>query len=150
MELRELLIQGFEFDRWANQAWFTALAAKGWPEPDRGIYQHILAAQEIWYLRTQGTSPQAMPTPELSEATIDRLHHAWVELLRNASDDPIIEYHRLTGEHLRHRLTYIARHVVDHGTYHRGELRGLCRSRGDDDFPESGLMLYFLTEAPAE
>ena len=145
MEGRDLLIQGWDFDRWANLRWFEYLESKGWPEPDRTIFQHILAGQEIWYQRTQGTSLMEMPQTEVSLATIDRHHAQWVELLKGAEGDPAITFRRTTGEAFVRPLSQISRHLMDHGTYHRGELRGLCRSRGEEDFPEAGLMGFYST-----
>ncbi|MGV3616908.1 MAG: DinB family protein [Fimbriimonas sp.] len=141
----ETWIAGFDYDRWANEAWFTCLEAKGWSEPDRSIFEHILAAQEIWLMRVGGTSPAEMPKPELSLATMDRLHHGWRNALKNAQGDPLITFRRTTGEAIQTRLGDIARHVVNHGTYHRGELRGLCRGRGDEDLPETDFSRYVHT-----
>lgn len=138
----EHLLEGFEFDRWANRLWFAAIEEKGWPEPDRAIFQHILAAQEAWLKRLSFISLREMPTPEVSLATIDRLTDAWCDALKVRDPQEIIAYRRYNGEELTLSIEHIARHVVDHGTYHRGELRGLCRSRGDDAFPETGFALY--------
>jgi uncharacterized damage-inducible protein DinB len=37
----------------------------------------------------------------------------------------------------------IAAHVVNHGTYHRGQLRERAEADGLDDFPETDLILFF-------
>lgn len=140
----ELLIESFEYDRWANRQWFAHLEAQGWPEVDRELFRHILSAQEAWHMRLVGISPTAMPTPEISETTIDTLHEKWVEFLGAHPEDPVISYRRINGVLYEQPLSRIARHVVNHGTYHRGELRGLCRARGFEAFPESDLIGFYV------
>src|SRR5436190_8848301 len=142
----ELLIQGFEYDAWANRLWLKYLIDKKLGGPDQGIMEHILGAQDIWYRRCFGTSVTEFPKPELSFDTIGALNSEWTALLTDEEDnDPVIHYQRLDGTSHHQRVSRIAHHVIDHGVYHRGELRGLCRGRGDEDFPETGLMGFYFT-----
>lgn len=141
-----LLIQGFEFDLWANKRWWAYLEGKSELVQDRAIFAHIFSGQEVWRQRVLGTPPTEMPRFEVSERAIVELNEGWKELLRSRSDNPIIHYHRFDGVAGHLHLDQIARHLIDHGTYHRGELRGLCRQRGADDFPETGLGLYYMSQ----
>ncbi len=141
-----LLREGFQYDLWANLQWMAFLEGKGRPEQDWKILQHILGAQDNWLQRCQGHSPTAMPQPEVSDASMRNLHQAWLELLSANTNDPIIHYRRIAGDALQQRVSRIARHVIDHGAYHRGELRGLCLVRDDWDFPEAGLAGFFIAE----
>jgi uncharacterized damage-inducible protein DinB len=136
------LSQGFDYDLWANRQWLDFLTRKGIGDPDRKIFQHILGAQEIWYLRCLGTPPSAMPEFEATHDKMTELNGQWKTFLEVREDDPLIHYHRFNGDPGHLRLTQIAQHVVNHGTYHRGELRGLCLARGDEDFPESDFAGY--------
>ncbi len=146
----EVLSEGLEFDLWANRRWFGYLQSQGWPEPDRTIFQHVMAAQDVWQQRCFGGSPTAMPVFEPTEGKLVDLHEGWQKILVAREDDPLIHFHRITGEAGHLRLSQIIGHVIDHGTYHRGELRGLCRGRGLEDFPETGLAMYYSTlTAPA-
>ncbi|MBS1723948.1 MAG: hypothetical protein JSS66_13465 [Armatimonadetes bacterium] len=131
----------FRFDRWANGLWLECLHSKGWPDPDTAILQHVLAAQAVWALRFTGESPAAPPQVELTTKELDRVHEGWFSII-DRNDDPVVHYRRYNGEEQSLPLSEIAMHVVNHGTYHRGELRGLCLARGDDDFPETDFMLY--------
>jgi len=138
------LPEHFDYDLWANLRWLGTLESLKRPDPDTGIFQHMMAAQEIWLRRCRGHSPAAMPTPSLDEATLKTLNRDWKELLAALPHDPIIEYRRTTGETNALHLHQIARHVVNHGTYHRGELRGLRRAAGDTDFPETDLAGFYF------
>jgi uncharacterized damage-inducible protein DinB len=128
----------FDYDLWANRQWMACLESKGRAEPDWSIFQHILAAQEIWAARCNGTSPTEMPTPEICDESLAELSATWKSLIDRLVDDPLIDYRRTTGQALRMPFSCICRHVIDHGAYHRGDLRGLCRTRNDEDFPETG------------
>lgn len=133
----QILSQGFDYDLWANRLWFDYLTKKGKGDLDLKVFQHILAAQEIWYLRCLGTPPTAMPDFIPTPEKLVELNHSWKTFLEVRDDDPLIHYHRLNGDPGHLRLSQIAHHVLNHGTYHRGELRGLCRARGEEEFPET-------------
>jgi uncharacterized damage-inducible protein DinB len=135
--------QEFDYDLWANRQWLDFLTRKMVGDPDSKVFQHILSAQEIWYQRCLGTSLTAMPTFPPTHEKMAELNGQWKTVLEAREDDPLIHFHRTTGEPGHMRLSQIAQHVVNHGTYHRGELRGLCLSRADGDFPETDLAGFF-------
>ena len=138
----ELLAQAFEFDAWANRQWLEYLDSTSADETDRAIFGHLLGVEELWYRRCLGEAVPAVPSVPQTRETIDDLLQKWVSVLQNRSDNPLIHFHRFNGEPMHQRVSRIAWHVIDHGTYHRGELRGLCRARGVEDFPETGLFIF--------
>ncbi|MHB8636124.1 MAG: DinB family protein [Fimbriimonadaceae bacterium] len=138
------LARDFDYDLWANRLWLACLTAKGLPQPDTQILAHILSAQHIWLRRVQGDSLTAMPTIEPSESELVRLNTEWNGILLGACEDRQITYRRTTGEEFTVWLSDIAHHATNHGTYHRGELRGLCRARDDGDFPETDFAGFML------
>jgi len=143
----EAFAEGFRFDIWANRLWLECIERKGLGEPDRALLGHILSAQKVWVKRVQGESMGQMPVVDLTEEAMADIHRQWIEVLQTAGDDRVIDYHRTTGEALSSKLSDIAAHVINHGTYHRGELRGLCRVRSDEDFPETDRLRYvFATQ----
>jgi uncharacterized damage-inducible protein DinB len=142
----EILIQGFQYDLWANRQWWAYLDKVQAGEPERTIFQHILSGQEIWLQRCLGTSLTEMPTFPVTDAKMAELNEQWISTLTTRADNPLIHYHRTDGTPYHMRLSWMARHLIDHGTYHRGELRGLCRGRDALDFPETGLAGFVLTE----
>jgi uncharacterized damage-inducible protein DinB len=142
----DLLIRAFEFDSWANEQWWECLDRKGWQSPDREIFEHLVGVQELWLRRCQGESPPSVPPVEVSKESLVEVSGRWRDLLTRARDyegEMVVDYKRFNGEPHRDTLSDLALHVIDHGTYHRGELRGLCRSRGDEDFPETAFLLFF-------
>lgn len=103
----------------------------------REVFDHIVWAQEIWLGRIQ---------PEFGEPTGDRERAAdgWTQLLQDADLDRIVDFRYRNGQPGRRTVAEIALHVINHGTYHRGHLRGLAEARGIDDFPETDLHRFHM------
>src|SRR5258708_2743329 len=144
----EILREGFRYDLWANLRWLECIGAKG--EADRKIFQHIFAAQEVWLQRTGGVSLTSMPVFEPTEAKIRVLHEGWLKVFSENEDDPVYHFRSTTGIPGSQSLSRIARHVINHGTYHRGELRGLCFAREDAEFPETDLIGFYMETGMTE
>jgi len=140
------IIERFEYDLWANGLWLETLRKKGFAEPDTGVFLHILGAQGIWLTRCQGESLNALPkySPDEAEAKMRELSAGFRTLFEGMAEDRVVDYRRTTGEANRLRVSQIAWHVLNHGTYHRGELRGLCLARGDEAFPETDLAAFYF------
>ena len=142
------LARDFDYDLWANQRWLACLLGKGLPQPDMDIFAHMLSASQIWLSRVQGESPTTLPRVEPTEAELLRLNAGWNDVLLGAKEDRQITYRRTTGEEFTVWLSDIAHHAANHGTYHRGELRGLCRARNDEDFPETDYAGFMFMKPP--
>jgi len=140
----ELLLESFAYDLWANEAWLTFLVEKGSPAEELAVLRHVMGAQEIWLIRCQGQSLTAIPSREPTTELLQSLNAQWQEQIETHPLDEAISYHRTTGEHNVQSRSRIARHVIDHGAYHRGQIRAMVGARGWNDFPETGLMSYFF------
>lgn len=163
---RNLLIDDFRFDRWANEQWREALArldpALVGPEalrrlvqpgpitiPQHGapgerlgiVFAHTLWAHRIWLSRI---GRDVTITDGDAGAWIAAFHEAWVSLLTERDLDEVIEYRNTQGREGRRTMAEIARHVADHDTYHRGQMREIYGSTGREDFPETGKVGYFM------
>lgn len=134
----------FDYDLWANKLWLESLEARGWPEVETKIFVHILGASTIWIERIGGESLSAIPTPEPTLAMLEQLHARWVKAVTEDDLDRVIAFKRTTGEANSLPIATIAQHVVNHGTYHRGELRGLAKAAGFDTFPETDFARFSL------
>lgn len=118
MDLRRHLLDAFDYDLWANRRWLGP--ARLIERYD--VFSHILRAQENWIARVKERPAQEIETP--FEAHLTRLHKEWKELLTNGDLDQEVTYGNSTGKTFTNNLAEIALHVLNHGTYHRGELRG--------------------------
>jgi uncharacterized damage-inducible protein DinB len=141
MDEKAYLLEGWDFDLWANEAWLEAVGSMPQPERPLEVLDHIVRAQEIWISRiVEGADPIE---GTLSER-VKLLHDKWREIVQSADLDRIVSYKNLSGIPQKRQLSAILRHVLDHGTYHRGQLRGLAEMQNWTDFPETGLVLFYM------
>lgn len=142
--MNPILKRQFDYDLWANQLWLEFLLKTETSESYRRIMGHILGAQLVWVSRIDGEFLTSIPSPSLEASTLEGLHERWITALSSRSADEVIEYKRLSGESVKSTVEEIGLHVVNHGTYHRGELRGLCRADGHEGFPETDRIRFTL------
>lgn len=140
--MREQLIEGFEYDLWANRKWLSVLPTFAEPDHAKEVFAHILRAQHIWLTRVVSEEEVAEPSEDLEEA-LESLHHRWVDLLRTCDPGAFVSYTNLSGQAFFNTVEQIARHVVNHGTYHRGQLRGLMDAQKSEGFEETDLIRYY-------
>ena len=142
MELRILLRNGFDYDLWANRAWLDAIGGfSGYLNRAQETLEHILTAQQIWLDRCGATmfpEQENVRLQDLFEITA----RAWQVMLEELQGDEPITYTTKSGEVYTNTIAQIAYHVLNHGTYHRGQLRGFAEADGFENFPETDLILF--------
>ncbi len=118
---------------------------------------HLVASEWVWLQRWQGQSPSARPD-WVSEADIAQLRRelsaietergAYLSRLTAIDLKRILSYRNLDGEPHADPLAGLLRHVVNHSTYHRGQVTTLMRQAGHPA-PGTDLVLYLrLRRAP--
>lgn len=91
-----------------------------------------------------------MPQPELTVETLTEINAKWLKLIEIIDANTEIFYKRFNGDPNKVKFSWMVRHVINHGTYHRGELRGLRRARNDEDFPDTDFVGYAFVTGAAE
>ncbi len=100
---------------------------------------HIVGAEWLWLRRWQGESPPSMPIwtgtstlPEIKAelATVEAERAAFLDRLTDADLEGVVSYRGFDGKTFAHPLGQLMRHVVNHSTYHRGQLATLLRQLG--------------------
>jgi uncharacterized damage-inducible protein DinB len=111
---------------------------------------HVVSAEWIWLERWNGQSPATAPGWVASDSTdrfIERLADirkqrlAWLWKLDEAAFEKPIEYSNLAGNTYRNSLADLIRHVVNHSTYHRGQLATQLRQLGQVP-PSTDFIVY--------
>lgn len=104
-----------------------------------GTLAHIVAAEWVWLRRWKGENPTGFPdwlsVPSLVEvraklAEIEAERAAFVGSLSDADLDRPLDYRTLAGDPFRNRLADLLVHVVNHSSYHRGQLTTMLRQVG--------------------
>jgi uncharacterized damage-inducible protein DinB len=150
----------FAYHRWANARTLDAagrLAAEDFTRDLKSSFPsvrdtlaHLLSADWIWLERWLGASPTQ--GPEWDVETYAELRARWRELeerqrafvdgLREADLDRVVSYRALSGAPYANPLGELLRHVVNHGTYHRGQVATLLRQLGVKP-PQTDLILFY-------
>jgi uncharacterized damage-inducible protein DinB len=159
-ELLELL----EYHRWATNLTVGAVRAltpeqftrdlgSSFPSV-RDTLVHVFSADRAWLGRLEGQSP---PRANASDyADLASLLEVWEPVLQRwpvlvaSLGDPgqLIDYKALAGEPFTNSLGQIVRHVVNHGTYHRGQVATMLRQLGAQAVSSDLIGFYRERSAP--
>jgi uncharacterized damage-inducible protein DinB len=139
----------YDYNSWANQRTLDACAPLS-PEQFtrdmgssfhsvRGTLVHILAGECLWLDRFQGRSPNPPPDaaqfPGLASlrarcTETDAQLGSFVGALTQADLDRLHEYKSRAYGVFRMQLWQSLQHLLNHGTYHRGQVMALLRQLG--------------------
>ncbi|HTO86327.1 MAG TPA: DinB family protein [Thermoanaerobaculia bacterium] len=137
----------YEFNRWANGRTLEACDAVSAGELEHkvggsfstilGTLAHLIGAEWVWLERWQGRSPRALPEgfANLGDlksklAEIEDGQRGVFGTLTPARMAEPISYVNFKGETWSYPLGDALVHVVNHGTYHRGQVATLLRQLG--------------------
>src|SRR5205085_9432987 len=105
----------------------------------RGLLDHVLGAESLWLQRLQKQATKGLPkfSPAWSGADfrdemkrVQSGHGAFLDGMDAASFAKDITYTNIMGETWSFPLGEIFTHIVNHGTYHRGQISHLLRDMG--------------------
>lgn len=149
----------YDYTQWANELMFDATEALK-PEQMfrpvggsfaciRDTWGHLASADWGWLCRWTGDSPKGWPTwahgsvGEIREEW-RRIHTQREEFLDGLADDDLVRevvFTRINGEISRASLGFLLQHVVNHATYHRGQIASQIRLVGGVP-PATDLLRY--------
>jgi len=142
MNVRTDLIERFEYDLWANRQWLPALGRFKDIERAQSTFEHILTAQRVWLSRMGVEVSQAGEDMSVGDL-LGLVNRAWKMVLTDGMIEQPVVYQNRSGMEFSNTIGQIAAHVVNHGTYHRGQLRGQAQAEGLDQFPETDLIMFY-------
>ena len=152
----------YRYNQWANAKLLDA-AAKLSPEQQnqdlggsfptvRRVIAHLVVTEWAWLQRWCGVNPAAVPNwsdgevPELA-AQLKDIEKDRAMFLNGLSDDALktrIDYKYLSGNPGSGEVQDLLVHVVNHATYHRGQLAAMIRQLGNA--PPSTDFVFFRAE----
>lgn len=114
-------------------------------EASRKWFNHILNAHHIWINRILGKTPEFNPWSVHDPAyfsDLDKENYALSLLvLEEHRLDEIITYTNSLGKTYSNRVQDILLHIVNHSTYHRGQIAHNMRENGLEPIPSDYIML---------
>ena len=105
----------------------------------QGTAAHIVSSEWVWLERWQGRSPGRAPEwildPDARELSdrwtgIAGARRTWLHGLSEQELTADLTYRRLAGEEHTDPLPTLVRHVVNHSSYHRGQVAAFLRNVG--------------------
>lgn len=135
--MKDWLLQALQYDAWANARWLSALDRFRDPAHAKSILEHVIRSEWAWLERCGMVMPQMVLTLEQS---IVQAPAAWAEFLSMVDLERPITYTNTRNETYTQPVREILLHVINHGTYHRGHLRGLADAEGLLDFDDTDLI----------
>lgn len=155
----------YAYNRWANHRTLDA-ASRLSPEafakdlgssfPSvRDTLVHILSVEWVWLSRWRGHSPSGVPDSwdvstlegvQSQWAAVEQDQQAFISELTAPMLGRSIAYRTTKGDPFEQPLGQMLRHVVNHSTYHRGQVVTLLRQLGAEAV-STDLILFYLTHA---
>jgi uncharacterized damage-inducible protein DinB len=157
----------YEFNAWANHRSLEVAAKltnEQFTKPMgssfgsvRDTLAHICGAEWIWLERFEGRSPASFPNAS-DYVDVAILRAKWAEqegrllafvaALKQEDLNRLLEYKTMKFGVYSNPLWQAMQHVVNHGTYHRGQVTTLLRQLGAQPIP-TDLMHYYRERATA-
>jgi uncharacterized damage-inducible protein DinB len=102
-----------------------------------GTLVHIFQADRIWLSRVSGSPRATLSDPDetwtiesLQSAWVD-VHLGWIDWAGHVEDvRQVFSYTNTAGEAKQLELWQLVFHLVNHGTYHRGQITTMLRQLG--------------------
>ncbi|HUP46917.1 MAG TPA: DinB family protein [Thermoanaerobaculia bacterium] len=150
----------YDYNQWAHSRMFavirelsdeqyTRVLTSSYPTI-RETLTHIVFAEWLWLQRWKGNSPTEQPawcsepdaeTLEKNQARGAEERRKLLDALDDAALEKPIAYRNMKGDPFTNRLADILIHVVNHASYHRGQLTTMLRQAGATP-PSTDLIVY--------
>jgi uncharacterized damage-inducible protein DinB len=139
----------FEFNSWANAR--TLQAAESLSEEllyidlknsfgsIQGTLIHMCGAEDIWLQRLNGADPGVFmkkdnfPKFVTVKAKWAEVEQGWKQYIIKLSEEELartLTFHNLKGEHVTQLVWQSLQHLVNHSSYHRGQITTMIRQSG--------------------
>jgi uncharacterized damage-inducible protein DinB len=136
--MKNYLLKIYQYNAWANRRIIACLEQQAVSDGKiLGIFAHCVAANFIWYNRFMDLPKSEYKLWDghysISEMKkmVEEANDLWISFIEsNESFDRILKYHNYVGEYYENNIQDIMIHLVNHGSYHRGQVAVLLRERG--------------------
>lgn len=157
----------YDYNSWANHRTLEACAALNDEQFTRDLHSsfrsvrdtlvHIMLVEWLWRERWLGRSPDKYP-PASDFPNLESLRRRWAEVERNLlvyvsalkpeDIDRVIAHKTTAGVPQSAPLSQMLQHLVNHGTYHRGQVATMLRQL--DAKPIGTDLILFYRERAAQ
>jgi uncharacterized damage-inducible protein DinB len=112
---------------------------------------HMWDAEVVWFKRFNGISLTDWPSKDFKGTTTDLLNGVIqsskdLQALIKKNESLVhktIQYKNLKGSEFEDPIDYLLHHIVNHGTYHRGQITTMLRELGVKDLASTDIIFYW-------
>lgn len=160
--MKKIITEYTQYNRWANGKMCSFLEALSDAQLDmeqkssfasiRKTAEHIADCEYNWLKRINGNSNWEDKAGKfqgdakmLSQFWLDQSSE-FVNVAEQNSEESlqkIIPYKNMKGVPFQNELYKIIMHVMNHATYHRGQLVTMLRGTGSTDLPSTDLIVFY-------
>lgn len=160
--MKELLIDLAKYNMWANALFINELSKLSDEQLDKELISsfptirktvsHIWSAEDIW-LQRLGLKEQPVWAESVFTGSFEEMCTNWEEtskgllsfIERQYSDtafEHVLQYYNLKKQSAKIPVYVVLVQVLNHGTYHRGQLVTMMRQVGVKKIPASDYVIY--------
>ena len=159
--MKELLRQYAAYNAWANQKLFDLILSlpeemhnREVPNSFPSLYKTILHmhdAESIWWQRLKMLERIIVPSetmkgklPEIVNSLLNQSRQ-WEEWVGNASDlaiEHVCQYQNSKREHFKQPVYQMILQVLNHDSYHRGQLVTMLRQLNIEKIPQTDYIVW--------
>lgn len=137
--MKEYFFRLYRYNEWANLRVLGALERQHVSdEKTLSLFSHLLSAQFLWLHRIKDLPPpdvklwQTYDLPKL-RTLAEEGSRQWNQFVgEGVSFDRVLKYKNYVGDYYENNVEQIMIHLVNHGTYHRGQIALLMRQNGHE------------------
>ena len=120
----------------------------------RDTATHVYAAEWAWHERWQGRSPAALIAPDrfpdlaalaAAWSESERSIRTFVDALDDGGINRVIQYKLLNGTAGSSAIWQMVQHVVNHASYHRGQITTMLRQLGAQPAKSMDMIAFYRT-----
>lgn len=135
--MKEYFLKLYQYNSWANHRVLACLERQQVDDKKiLAIFGHLVCAQLIWYNRFQGLPKSPLKlwgdySLQELKSIADEATRSWLKFIEQENTfDRVLKYNNYVGDYYETNIRDLMAHLVNHCTYHRGQVAVLLREKG--------------------
>lgn len=135
--MKDFFLKWYSYNAWANRRVISCLEQQNvTDEKILTVFGHLMSANFIWLNRIKDlpkSEYELWGKYDLLELRkmVEQADALWMNFIQSTDNfDRLMKYHNYVGEYYENNVQQIMIHLVNHGSYHRGQVATLLRQHG--------------------